>query len=464
MLFTSGVVLAKSLAVKESNVIARFLSYQGRTAVMGAACIFFLGVYAGTGLGFARADQGKIPHPISEMPVTRIIPPEQNFFGKRLDYLGLPIKGHPAVADEAFYQAWRLIDGLLRNNPQILSNLLAGGSEVHITGRNHAQTERPDFRKSHAAPPGKHLENSTEPAGNILCQEENLLGLSADEERPRNDFWREFTGAIYARGIGPQAREQVEKTFQSSMEAGRWQGAGASSSAREYLAAITLWYVEGQGDLPRDFAPAQPGQEWLKTYDPAGYQMVDDLFQGRWDAQHSLNSHDVPGEDSFPPMTPGGNGGDAPPAHHVHAAMPSRQGNSVTVKPGEVLELKSSGVELTYDITEIRARAGDKLTIRYDNTMSDMAHNIVVVKAEKDIMAVGIAALQAHRNEYIPQDKKDRIIAFSKLAYPGDTVEFSFMVPPPGTYPYICTYSGHFTMMQGRLISIKPEAEDQTRP
>ncbi|TVQ02364.1 MAG: hypothetical protein EA359_11920 [Balneolaceae bacterium] len=26
-------------------------------------------------------------------------------------------------------------------------------------------------------------------------------------------------------------------------------------------------------------------------------------------------------------------------------------------------------------------------------------------------------------------------------------------VPPPGSYPYICTYPGHFTMMQGRLIS-----------
>jgi hypothetical protein len=60
----------------------------------------------------------------------------------------------------------------------------------------------------------------------------------------------------------------------------------------------------------------------------------------------------------------------------------------------------------------------------------------------------------------------NRIIAFSKLAYPGDTVEFSFVVPPPGTYPYICTYAGHFTMMQGRLVSLPPEPdrEDRTSP
>jgi len=47
----------------------------------------------------------------------------------------------------------------------------------------------------------------------------------------------------------------------------------------------------------------------------------------------------------------------------------------------------------------------------------------------------------------------DRIVSHSALAYPGDTVEWTFVVPPPGTYPYICTFSGHFTMMQGRLIS-----------
>jgi azurin len=126
---------------------------------------------------------------------------------------------------------------------------------------------------------------------------------------------------------------------------------------------------------------------------------------------------------------------------------------SVIPDSGRIIEIKSTGIELSYDVTEIRAKAGDTLTIQYDNSESDMAHNIVLVRTEEDIMPVGIAAMQAYRNDYIPEDEMDRIIAYSKLAHPGDIIEFSFVVPSPGTYPYICTYSGHFTMMQGRLIS-----------
>jgi len=129
--------------------------------------------------------------------------------------------------------------------------------------------------------------------------------------------------------------------------------------------------------------------------------------------------------------------------------------NGDVISDSTFVEIKTVGIDLTYDITEIEVKAGSILTIRYDNSESDMVHNIVVVQSEDDIHPVGIAALQAHRTEWIPEDEMDRIIAYSKLAYPGDIVEFSFVVPPPGTYPYICTYSAHFTTMQGRLISIE---------
>ncbi|MEX0770397.1 MAG: plastocyanin/azurin family copper-binding protein [Balneolaceae bacterium] len=125
---------------------------------------------------------------------------------------------------------------------------------------------------------------------------------------------------------------------------------------------------------------------------------------------------------------------------------------SVSVDSSRVVEIRSTGSDLSYDVTEIKAKAGEELTIRYVNA-SDMPHNIVLVKEEGDINLVGIAALQAYENDYIPENEMDRIIAHTELARPGDTVEFTFTVPPPGTYPYICSYPGHFTSMQGRLIS-----------
>ncbi len=119
-----------------------------------------------------------------------------------------------------------------------------------------------------------------------------------------------------------------------------------------------------------------------------------------------------------------------------------------------VVEIVTDGIELSYSLTEIKAKAGSVLTIKYINK-SDMSHNIVLVREEADIRPVGVAALQAVANDWVPEDEMDRIIAYSELAYPGDTVEFSFQVPPPGTYPYICTYSAHWTQMQGRLISVE---------
>lgn len=128
--------------------------------------------------------------------------------------------------------------------------------------------------------------------------------------------------------------------------------------------------------------------------------------------------------------------------------------NSLTLADGDTVVVKSVGADLSYDVTEIRAEAGSTLTIQYENR-GEMPHNIVLLNERADINPVGVAALQARDNDYIPQgeDLQQRIISNTILAKPGETVFLTFTVPPPGTYPYICTYPGHFTMMQGDLIS-----------
>ncbi len=144
-------------------------------------------------------------------------------------------------------------------------------------------------------------------------------------------------------------------------------------------------------------------------------------------------------------------------SHEMNASAEAEtfinDGKTVTVEPGDTLEVRSEGSDLSYDITEIRAEAGSELTIRYINS-STMPHNILFVYTEDDIRPVGVAALQAYQNEYVPEDKMDRIFGYTSLAVPGDTVDVKITVPEePGSYPYICTYPGHFTQMQGRLIS-----------
>jgi plastocyanin len=139
---------------------------------------------------------------------------------------------------------------------------------------------------------------------------------------------------------------------------------------------------------------------------------------------------------------------------HTHKNQTSSgTGKAVYLGEGQnLVELRTFGIDLNFDIEEIHANAGQELTIRYINE-SEMIHNILILKAEEDIRPVGIASAQYFGNQWVPESKIDRIIAYSKLLNPGESEEITITVPPPGVYPYICTYSNHWTTMVGRIIS-----------
>ncbi|MGH7710137.1 MAG: plastocyanin/azurin family copper-binding protein [Gemmatimonadaceae bacterium] len=46
-------------------------------------------------------------------------------------------------------------------------------------------------------------------------------------------------------------------------------------------------------------------------------------------------------------------------------------------------------------------------------------------------------------------------MAFTTLASPGQTVEVTLTVPPPGEYTYICLFPGHATSMFGTLRALR---------
>ena len=134
----------------------------------------------------------------------------------------------------------------------------------------------------------------------------------------------------------------------------------------------------------------------------------------------------------------------------------SSSGNVVSVGDGRVVELRSTGVQLSYDVTEIHAKVGERLTLRYVN-QSEMAHNLVVLRSADDIPVVGLAAIGPQAKDFIPQDKMDRILAHTQARGPqGKPSRLEFTVPEtPGVYPYVCTVAGHFSLMQGRIVVTK---------
>jgi uncharacterized cupredoxin-like copper-binding protein len=64
-----------------------------------------------------------------------------------------------------------------------------------------------------------------------------------------------------------------------------------------------------------------------------------------------------------------------------------------------------------------------------------------------------MAAHGASATGFVPMQHKDRMIAFTPLAAPGQTVEVTFVAPPAGEYPFACLVDGHYNVMLGMLRS-----------
>ena len=148
------------------------------------------------------------------------------------------------------------------------------------------------------------------------------------------------------------------------------------------------------------------------------------------------------------------------PGKHAAPASPSSEPLILPVpvkqqqEPDTTINITSVGSDLQFLPDHIAAKAGKVLRIRYINE-GTFPHNIVIVTNDDDIDPLGAAAFQAGSTDYVPLAMKDRMIAFSPLAAPGQTVEFTFVVPPAGEYPFVCLYPGHYNMMLGTLRSLK---------
>jgi azurin len=108
--------------------------------------------------------------------------------------------------------------------------------------------------------------------------------------------------------------------------------------------------------------------------------------------------------------------------------------------------------EMKFDKKEIRVPAGCtvKLSLINQSTDTSMQHNFVLI--EKDaVEKVGIEGVKAGvANNFVP-DLPEVLVA-SRITMPGESLIMSFPAPPTGEYKFICTYPGHYQMMQGSFV------------
>lgn len=112
--------------------------------------------------------------------------------------------------------------------------------------------------------------------------------------------------------------------------------------------------------------------------------------------------------------------------------------------------------QMKYNKSEIRVKAGQKvkLTLKHVGKMDKevMGHNWVLLTQDADMAAVGQAAALDKDNEHIPAEFKDKIIVHTKMLGGGESDTIEFDAPAPGTYTFMCTFPGHYALMQGKFI------------
>lgn len=121
-------------------------------------------------------------------------------------------------------------------------------------------------------------------------------------------------------------------------------------------------------------------------------------------------------------------------------------------------ELVLAGNDLMqYDKKLFRVKAGQAVKLTFNNIgempKESMGHNVVILQPGTDLPAFGGEAIKAPDTEYIPVTFGSSIIAHSKLLGPGETDVIEFTLDAKGVYPFVCSFPGHYGVMQGKIVA-----------
>jgi azurin len=129
--------------------------------------------------------------------------------------------------------------------------------------------------------------------------------------------------------------------------------------------------------------------------------------------------------------------------------------NQAEAKSASEVKLDIAGNDqMQFDKKELKVYAGQKvtLTLTHSGEMAKevMGHNFILLKPGTDLAAFAADAVKAKDNDYIPES--DAIIVYTKMLGGGESDTITFDAPEKGTYDFICSFPGHYALMQGKFI------------
>jgi azurin len=113
--------------------------------------------------------------------------------------------------------------------------------------------------------------------------------------------------------------------------------------------------------------------------------------------------------------------------------------------------------QMQFNKKTFEIKAGDtiKLTLKHVGKLPKIAmgHNLVILQKGTNLAGWASKAMTAAATNYIPVDEasKKAVIAKTKVLGGGETDSVTFSIKEAGEYQYLCSFPGHFALMQGKI-------------
>lgn len=136
--------------------------------------------------------------------------------------------------------------------------------------------------------------------------------------------------------------------------------------------------------------------------------------------------------------------------------------NSLNIDGSTVINIGTIKNEMKYDVTEFVVEAGKPVELIFENT-DFMQHNLLILKpGAKELVGLAADKLATDPNgaekNYVPEIPE--VLFATAIINPEEKVVLRFTAPKePGIYPYICTFPGHWRIMQGVMKVVAPNSD-----
>lgn len=138
--------------------------------------------------------------------------------------------------------------------------------------------------------------------------------------------------------------------------------------------------------------------------------------------------------------------------YYANEKPPAEAETATTAKDATVIRIKVIKNQMKYDLKTFNVVAGKPVEVIFENP-DFMQHNLLITK-QGSLKIVGAAADKLATDpkgadmNYVPAIPE--VLFATKLVNPQQTETLRFIAPKEtGDYPYVCTFPGHWSMMNG---------------